>query len=291
MGKRNGFFEREFVVNRRLGRGGQGEVYECKSRKDKQKYAVKIIALQSERLEELALREIDNIQKLNKPSGHLGRNGIVKYYDAWIEGGGAPSTFLRKVLETLLPHTQSKVYIQMELCTGGTLAGYRTEFSAAMLNWCLQIARAVDFMHSVGYMHRDLKPSNIFVTSSGQVKVGDYGLAKYDENGLQNSLLLYNNSPGVGTDPYRAPEVLQGKPYNEKCDIYSLGIILMQKLGQDGFDGRTMNDTPRMRPSASQMCQKLEQMLKEMNRPTDDSFFKIISIIIVIIIIFFALYT
>lgn len=141
------------------------------------------------------------------------------------------------------PQSKSILYIQMEFCENNTLLDIIDRGLPANPNeyWRLfrQILEAVSYIHSSGFIHRDLKPTNIFIDKSNNVKVGDFGLAK---NSRLYSMILDNNqvSPAtndlstvVGTFFYTANEVASGD-YNEKVDMYSLGIIFFEmcyKLG------------------------------------------------------------
>lgn len=141
------------------------------------------------------------------------------------------------------PQSKSILYIQMEFCENNTLLDIIDRGLPANPNeyWRLfrQILEAVSYIHSSGFIHRDLKPTNIFIDKSNNVKVGDFGLAK---NSRLYSMILNNNqvaqttndlSTVVGTFFYTANEVASGD-YNEKVDMYSLGIIFFEmcyKLG------------------------------------------------------------
>lgn len=139
---------------------------------------------------------------------------------------------------------KSILYIQMEFCENNTLLDIIERGLPANPNeyWRLfrQILEAVSYIHSSGFIHRDLKPTNIFIDKSNNVKVGDFGLAK---NSRLYSMILDNNqvaqtsnkdlSTVVGTFFYTANEVASGD-YNEKVDMYSLGVIFFEmcyKLG------------------------------------------------------------
>lgn len=141
------------------------------------------------------------------------------------------------------PQAKSILYIQMEFCENNTLLDLIERGLPANPNeyWRLfrQILEAVSYIHSSGFIHRDLKPTNIFIDKSNNIKVGDFGLAK---NSQFLSALLQNNqvsagdkdlSTVVGTFFYTAKEVATGQ-YDEKVDMYSLGVIFFEMCYQLG---------------------------------------------------------
>uniref|UniRef100_A0A1A8EKP9 Eukaryotic translation initiation factor 2-alpha kinase 3 n=1 Tax=Nothobranchius korthausae TaxID=1143690 RepID=A0A1A8EKP9_9TELE len=143
------------------------------------------------------------------------------------------------------PSPKVYLYIQMQLCRKENLKDWMSQRSlpehrelSQCLDIFLQIAEAVDFLHSKGLMHRDLKPSNIFFTMDDVVKVGDFGLVtamdqEEDENDLSALTpdpLLTRHTGQVGTKLYMSPEQLSGNSYSHKVDIYSLGLILFELL-------------------------------------------------------------
>lgn len=138
---------------------------------------------------------------------------------------------------------KSILYIQMEFCENNTLLDLIERGLPANSSeyWRLfrQILEAVSYIHSSGFIHRDLKPTNIFIDKSNNIKVGDFGLAKNSQFSLA---LLKNNqvaptnkdlSTVVGTFFYTAKEVASGE-YDEKVDMYSLGIIFFEMVYQLG---------------------------------------------------------
>ncbi|KAL6216840.1 hypothetical protein ACLB2K_010058 [Fragaria x ananassa] len=86
----------------------------------------------------------------------------------------------------------------------------------------LEIAQAMQYLHEQKpkVLHRDLKPSNIFLDDAGHIRVADFGHARF----LSDEEMALTGE--TGTYVYMAPEVIQCEPYNEKCDVYSFGIIL-----------------------------------------------------------------
>ncbi|XP_075963515.1 eukaryotic translation initiation factor 2-alpha kinase 3 [Anarhichas minor] len=143
------------------------------------------------------------------------------------------------------PSPKVYLYIQMQLCRKENLKDWMAQRclpeqreNNQCLDIFLQIAEAVDFLHSKGLMHRDLKPSNIFFTMNDVVKVGDFGLVtamdqEEDEDepsALTPAPLLTRHTGQVGTKLYMSPEQLSGNSYSHKVDIYSLGLILFELL-------------------------------------------------------------
>ncbi|XP_014708261.1 eukaryotic translation initiation factor 2-alpha kinase 3 [Equus asinus] len=135
------------------------------------------------------------------------------------------------------------LYIQMQLCRKENLKDWmnsRCTIEERERSMCLhiflQIAEAVEFLHSKGLMHRDLKPSNIFFTMDDVVKIGDFGLVTAMDQDEEEQMVLtpmpaYARHTGqVGTKLYMSPEQIHGKNYSHKVDIFSLGLILFELL-------------------------------------------------------------
>ena len=116
-------------------------------------------------------------------------------------------------------------YIVMELCEGGTLEDklYKSSASrpAEPLQILKQMCSAVAYIHNKGLIHRDLKPDNIFIQED-TIKIADFGLVTNKGKHSTNR---------VGTELYMAPEVTAEKgDYDNKVDIYSLGLIFLELL-------------------------------------------------------------
>jgi len=120
------------------------------------------------------------------------------------------------------------LHMQLELSAGIPLNVYleqRSKETEAEIVFHIyhQLLLGLDHIHSNGIIHRDLKPANIFIQDYYQVKIGDFGLAT--EYITQNRLMINEN---VGTPLYQSPEQINMMPYDEKVDIYSLGLILLE---------------------------------------------------------------
>ena len=151
----------------------------------------------------------------------------------------------------------ARYFIVMELLEGQTLKYYvgRKPFSAAWLvELALQIAQALDAAHAKGIVHRDIKPANIFVTTHGQAKVLDFGLAKLfapmaskatTGTGMAETATM-STAAGllVGTVDYMAPEQLEGQAVDPRTDLYALGLVLYElATGCNPFLGHSPTST------------------------------------------------
>lgn len=127
--------------------------------------------------------------------------------------------------------SQNHIYLVLEFCSNGDL--YEAiRFDKGPLetehvrDFMMQLVNAVEFIHSKGIYHRDIKPENIFLTQSGSMKLGDFGLATSDS---------WSYEIAVGSDRYMAPE--QYDPSSAgystaKADIWAIGIVLLNVLFQ-----------------------------------------------------------
>ncbi|HKV63767.1 MAG TPA: protein kinase [Candidatus Acidoferrum sp.] len=211
-----------YVVLEKAGAGGMGVVFRARDETLHRDVALKLPStnnLTDAESRERVLREARAASALNHPH-------ICTIYEVG-EVNGQP-------------------YIAMEYLAGETLSrripsnGLSTE---SVLDLGAQVADAMDHAHTQGILHRDLKSANVRMTSSGQLKVLDFGLAmnikEASLEGVTRSTSL--DSGGVaGTLAYMAPELLQGKVPDTRTDIWSLGVLLYEMAaGALPFQGRT----------------------------------------------------
>ncbi len=148
----------------------------------------------------------------------------------------------------------SVLCIVMEVVEGPTLQE-RLERGPLPVEEALQIAKqiadALEAAHKKGIVHRDLKPANVKLTTDGQVKVLDFGLAKplavgeAADNLTNSPTMLSGPMPGVilGTVPYMSPEQARGKFVDQQTDIWSFGCVMYEMLaGKRAFAGETVTD-------------------------------------------------
>jgi len=128
---------------------------------------------------------------------------------------------------------EGKIWIIMEYMDGGTLASLLkyhlyfplTELQIIWATW--NVLNGLDYLHKKHIIHRDIKSDNILLTSSGAVKIGDFGFA------AQLTQMNPKRRTRGGTTYWMAPEAIRGQPYDTSVDIWSLGILIMEMAEGD----------------------------------------------------------
>ena len=209
----------DFEIVCKLGQGSFGAVHKVKRLADGNVYVLKRIALDAMDLptRQLSVQECWLMASLSSPF-------VVRYYDSFMDAGS--------------------LGIVMELCSGGDLQqalkarGGAPLPEAEVWRTFLQILLGVAYLHSKRTLHRDLKTANVFLTGplgaqGSAVKIGDLGVAR-----VLGSETAFARTC-VGTPYYLSPELCQNQPYNDKSDMWALGVILYELCsGKHPFDAR-----------------------------------------------------
>jgi hypothetical protein len=216
-----------------LGTGSFGSVYKSMNKFPRQE-KTKLVAIKKIDFEndEDTFREYLNFHKINK----LDSKYVVQHYDAWFEKANdiydnkfilfIEMKYCEKTLDDIIFELHNKMNVNEAL----TKIGY---YIASEL--FIEILECVKYLHDQNppLIHRDLKPANILLRISKNsrriVKIADFGLTTFHEFTGQS------HSIDKGTPKYMAPEIINGKKYDMKADIYSLGEI-MKSLFDIDFD-------------------------------------------------------
>jgi len=218
----------KYQLDKLLGRGGMGAVYQATDLRLRREVAVKI-SIGSMFGDRLALRRFE---REARASAKLSHPNVVSVYDFGdIDGEGA--------------------YLVMELIHGFTLRFFLKQNGNApprvAADWMNQILEGMKAAHQNGIVHRDLKPENILITRNSDneslVKILDFGLAKIKFLDAAESKNLTAPGTIVGTLSYMSPEQIMGGELDERTDVYSIGVMAIEALtGQPPFTGKTSSD-------------------------------------------------
>lgn len=208
-----------YRVESRIGAGGMGQVYRATDSRLNRSVAIKFLSAQfSDRFE----REAKAIAALNHPN-------ICQIYDI------------------------GPTYLVMEYVDGSPVVSPDQQPlpTSEVLRLAGQIASALQAAHAQGIIHRDLKPANILVSTTGTVKLLDFGLAKRTAGtdpaqtaDLSQTMGVTQPGTIMGSPAYMSPEHAQGRPTDARSDIFSFGAVLYEMYaGRRAFSGDSVAST------------------------------------------------
>jgi len=237
-----------------LGKGGMGEVYRALDTTLKREVALKLLptdmAADPVRLERFQ-REAETVAKLSHPH-------VVHLYS--------------------LEEADGVHFLTMELVDGKGLDEVLTPGGlplSRVFEVGIALSEALFAAHGEGIIHRDLKPANVMVTTAGEVKVLDFGLAKLsgDDASSEDSatavMPITATGSVMGTVPYMSPEQFRGQEIDHRSDVFSLGIILYElATGKRPFDGPTNSDVGSsiLRDTPPQVTQLKQDVPRHLGR-------------------------
>jgi hypothetical protein len=202
-----------YTLKRQLGRGGMGVVWLAQDARLELEVALKFLP------ENLVHDEaaLDDLRQETRRCMKLSHTNIVRVHDLVDDGTTAA--------------------IVMEYVEGKTLSALRLEKATKVFEadeimvWLRQVCEALDYAHTEGRLvHRDLKPSNLMITSHGQVKVMDFGIASSLGDSMSRMSRAGAKASTGGTLPYMSPQQVLGLPTSVADDVYSLGATLYELL-------------------------------------------------------------
>jgi len=172
-----------------------------------------------------------------EPSQDVGLHAGAESIRALADAADEPDTGEPEDYDLPLPALDPKVQlVERRIAEARTEDLNRPERMGRLKDAMLQVCEALAYIHGHGLMHRDLKPSNIMVDEDRQVRLMDFGLAKF----LADDAGLTADGRMVGTFRYMAPEQILGEPLDARADLYSLGVILYELMtGRPPFDAKT----------------------------------------------------
>lgn len=211
-----------YVIVKKIGKGSFGQALLVTSRSSSKRYVAKIVDTAS-----MSDREKRDLQNEIRILAGVHHPNIVRYREHFSDG-----TF---------------VIIIMDYADGGDLHTRIKEAQRqnppvlfepdCVMFWFLQLCMALQYLHENRILHRDIKTANVFLTRHNVVKLGDFGISTV----LQSTMACAKTV--CGTPYYFSPELCQNRPYNNKSDIWSLGVVLYEALTlQRPFNAKSLKE-------------------------------------------------
>ena len=222
---------KDYKIIKLIGKGSFGEVY--KVSKDDKFYALKMYKISNEMNNSNSLTKKEKNENLKsieneiKILSQLNNPFIVKLYEVF-------SINLNEEVYNIKDENNDDqiICLILELCENGDLNDKikekkqknETFAEKEILHYFYEILQGLYYLHKNRVLHRDLKTLNIFLTKDNHIKIGDFGVSK---KLINNNIYAYTF---VGTPYYLSPEICQNKAYDEKSDVWSLGVIIYELI-------------------------------------------------------------
>ena len=202
-------------TRKRIGKGAFSTIYKGRHKETNKLYAIKEISFENlEKIRESIKREFTLMKKLN-------HKNIIRLHEVFFD------------------NDEKNIYLVIDYYSKGDLSkflGGKALKEKYAKKYMRQLTNGLKYLYEKQILHRDLKPQNILVTDGGDIVITDFGFARYTDN--ENMLNTLCGSP-----MYMAPEIMLKKRYNNKSDLWSVGVIFFELLfGTTPYKAKNMID-------------------------------------------------
>jgi len=206
------------IYKKKIGKGAFSTIYKGYHKNTKLKVAVKEITLDTlNKHKKIFKRESEILMKLRHPN-------IIHLYD------------------TIIDETNENVYLVMDYYSRGDFSKFlknRPLKEKYAIKYLKQLSEGLKYLLSNNIIHRDLKPQNILVSDIGDIKITDFGFARYFDNDIMIQTIC-------GSPLYMAPEIMKSQKYDYKSDLWSVGVIFYEMLvGKTPFKSKNIYELIR----------------------------------------------
>lgn len=220
-----------YRIQREIGRGGMGVVFEAHHEETRQRVALKVLSPDNDGSGGLAIsrfeREAQAVSRIDHPHVvrlfEVGQQDQLRFLAVQLIDGSSLDRIIRLLACSSRSNPERWFESVMRHVTEGQCSFAASDYFAWVADLGLRIARALHYAHQAGVLHRDVKPANLLVDRAGHTWLTDFGLAKTGDAKLTRTGQI------VGTLRYLAPERLRGS-CDCRADVYGLGLTLYELL-------------------------------------------------------------